>query len=64
MDSAQRYENRTASILLIAASLILMANGILSMYRFSLMFGVGAGAYEESQAYNITVAPALEQYVG
>jgi heme/copper-type cytochrome/quinol oxidase subunit 2 len=63
MESAQRYENRTASILLITASLILMANGILNMYRFSMMFGMGAGAYAESYAYNVTVAPGLAPYV-
>lgn len=59
MESARRYEDRTVSILLITASLILMANGILNMYRFSIEFGMGAGAILESNAHNVTVISAL-----
>lgn len=59
MEPDRHYDSRTASILLVTASLILMANGILNMYRFSMQFGVGVGAIAESYYHNISIAPAL-----
>ena len=64
MESNQRYEDRTASILLITASLILMANGLLNMYRFSLVFGIGAGAELQSNLTKVAVAPSLQLVAG
>ncbi len=65
MDQTQRYDNRTAGILLITASLILMANGALNIYRFSIEYGIAAGAIGQSYATNVTVAailrPAVDQ---
>ena len=63
MDPERHYDNRTASILLVTASLILMANGILNMYRFSMQFGIAAGAMAQSYAYNTSVATVLQPVV-
>ena len=64
MEHDRHYDSRSASILLITASLILMSNGILNMYRFSMQFGVGAGAIAQSYAYNTSIAPGLRPEVG
>ncbi len=59
MEASQVYENKTLAILLIAASVVLLSNGIFSMEQFSIQYGVGAGALLQSSAYNLTVAPLL-----
>jgi hypothetical protein len=64
MDGIRRYNDKTAAILLVTASLILMANGILNMYRFSVEYGIGAGAILQSRIDNVSVAPVLATVSG
>lgn len=59
MDPAQVYEDKTIAILLLAFSVVLLANGVFAIEQFSVQYGVGAGALLESSAYNISVIPLL-----
>ncbi len=60
MDKAQAYDSRTISILLVSASLVLLANGVYTAQLFSIQYGAGAAAAIQSGAYNNTVVPALQ----
>ncbi len=64
MDRDQAYDSRTISILLVSASLILLANGVYIDQLFSIQYGAGAGALLQSNAYNNTVIPALQFVAG
>ena len=59
MDPSYVYEDKTIAILLLAFSVVLLANGIFAIEQFSVQYGVGAGALLESSAYNISVIPVL-----
>lgn len=63
MEAGQIYENRTVSILLVAASLVLMINGIFNIEQFAVQYGIGLGAALQSNAYNVTVAQTLRPTV-
>ena len=49
MDKEQAYDSRTISILLVSASLVLLANGVYTVQFFSVQYGVGAGAVLQGQ---------------
>jgi len=60
MEPSQIYEEKTASVLLITASLILMATAIFNVSQLSIDYGLGAGAILQSSHDNAAVAPALQ----
>ncbi len=61
MESESIYENKTLSILLITASMVLLGSGIYSIQFFSTQYGIGAGALITSNAAN-TAIPTILQY--
>lgn len=63
MEPERVYNNKTVSILLITASLVLLGNGVFSVYLFSIQYGVGAGALVQARAYNLSVVPLLQPAV-
>jgi|GEM_PF-829782 hypothetical protein len=62
METERYYNNKTASILLAAAALVLMANGIYNLMQFSIRVGGGEEvlALLQSNPANVTVS-ALQQ---
>jgi len=60
MDQVQLYDSKTISILLVSASLIILANGVYTVQVFSIQYGLGAGALLQSNAYNTTVISELQ----
>lgn len=60
MEAEQLYENKTIAILLVAASIVLLANGIYDTAQFSVQYGIGFGALTQSDVYNISVIPQLQ----
>ncbi len=64
MDQGQIYDSRSISILLVSASLVLLANGIYTVMFFSIQYGLGVGAALQSSAYNISTIPALQFVAG
>lgn len=62
MEAEQFYDNKTISILLVAASLVLMINGIYNLMQFSIQVGGGEEvlALLQSNPTNVTVS-ALQQ---
>lgn len=64
MDSKQLYDNKTISILLITASLVLLGNGIYSVQVFALNEGYGVAASLQASAYNTTIIPVFQWVAG
>ncbi len=64
MDQNQVYDSKTVSILLVSASLVLLANGIYTIMTFSIQYGIGIGAALQSLQTNTTVVSALQFVAG
>ncbi len=61
--SGRSYDNKTAGIILVAAALVLLANGIFDVQQFGVQYGLGVGAALESSAYNLSVVQSLQPTV-
>ncbi len=60
MEAGRLYDDRTVAILLVAASVVLLANGIFNVEQSGVQYGLGAGAILQGNAYNVSVIPALQ----
>ncbi len=60
MEAGLLYEDRTIAILLVAASVVLLANGVFNVEQSGVQYGLGAGAILQANAYNVSVIPALQ----
>ncbi len=63
MESVQFYDDKTASILLIAASFVLLASAAFSIYQFSVQYGLAEGIVLQSNYTKTAVAQILRPTV-